>query len=267
MNRLKLSSEIVREEFSHVINGVAGRMFNVIRWTGQLTTLASQTFGATRFYNENGRKMRMRVELRFDDNCQNGHDDFGITCSIDEERSGFWRESGGGAAHGDIVKHFPEFAPLIKWHLCGTAGPMHYLANTVYHASNRDSSGLLKGERRQIVNGKTKLPAWERVALDKDGFEIALYQIPKQVDSAEQPEDDGLQLVWRPWCRVGEGKERQLDLARSSAVWPEATDEELCAPPEELKAKLAARLPGLIEQFRSDMIACGFIYGGEDNAL
>lgn len=62
----------------------------------------------------------------------------------------------------------------------------------------------------------------------------------------------------------GEGKVRDLNAARSTAVWPEATDEELCAEPEALKAALLARLPALIAAFRVDMEAAGFIWAPEE---
>lgn len=95
----------------------------------------------------------IRAELRFDDECGDGHNTFSITGTvsrpIDKARG---KGARGWAAdtclHEDIAKAFPELAPLIKWHLCSTDGPMHYVADTVYHASNRDHWGKLKGEPR-----------------------------------------------------------------------------------------------------------------------
>jgi len=55
----------------------------------------------------------------------------------------------------------------------------------------------------------------------------------------------------------GEGKERDLDAARRTAIWPDATDEELCAPKEELTKALRARLPELMERFKADIDALG----------
>jgi hypothetical protein len=37
-----------------------------------------------------------------------------------------------------VQEHFPELAPFLKWHLCSTDGPLHYIANTRYHAGFRD---------------------------------------------------------------------------------------------------------------------------------
>lgn len=52
----------------------------------------------------------------------------------------------------------------------------------------------------------------------------------------------------------GEGKERDFDAARNYAVWPEATEEQLSLPKEELKSLLLERLPKLQEEFFADMI-------------
>lgn len=38
-----------------------------------------------------------------------------------------------GCLHELLVEHFPELAPLIRWHLWSVEGSMHYVANAVYH--------------------------------------------------------------------------------------------------------------------------------------
>jgi hypothetical protein len=48
--------------------------------------------------------------------------------------------------HDEAVKIFPEYAHLIKWHLVSSDEPMHYAANTMYHASDKDCWGKRKGE-------------------------------------------------------------------------------------------------------------------------
>ena len=108
---------------------------------------------------------------------------FSITARI--RKNGVY--SSGGCIHDEVKKYFPELVPYIKWHLTSMEEPMHYIANTVYHASDRDH------------------------------------------------------------------KARDYEAARNSAVWPEATDEQLSLPKEELAALLQARLPKLMEDFRKDM--------------
>lgn len=51
-----------------------------------------------------------------------------------------------------------------------------------------------------------------------------------------------------------------LDYARGSAIWPDATDAQLALSPLKIKALLLARLPKLIEEFKSDVEALGFTF-------
>ena len=246
---------ITKQERAIEVFGVPARAFNVV--TASDGRILNQTIKASRQINAHE---RLVVDLRFDDNCNNGHESFAITADLYDSRQ---KREGGlvacGCLHDDIAKHFPEFARLIPWHLTSTDGPMHYIANTVFLAGDRDHWGLRAGERRQIVNGKTKKPAWHLVAIDANGAEVPTYKLPRDIDSDTQPACE-YRLEWRPWCREGEGKARELDAARRAAVWPEATDAELSAEPEALKAALVARLPVLLERFKADMLAVGFIY-------
>lgn len=56
-------------------------------------------------------------------------------------------------------------------------------------------------------------------------------------------------------------KPRNLEYARSSANWPEATDEQLCAPRAELEKALLDRLPAMMERFHAAIEnECGFMF-------
>ncbi len=148
----------------------------------------TKTFGPKQF-TENGTTYRITTNVRHDDNCHNGHNSFAITGVIDKRARGRWVEYSGGCLHDSIAKHFPELAPFIKWHLTSTDGPMHYVANTTYHAT-------------ALMN-----------------------------------------------------KEANLEYARSSAVWPDATLEQLTD-----RTALEARLPALMADFRRDVEFLGFTY-------
>ena len=50
----------------------------------------------------------------------------------------------------------------------------------------------------------------------------------------------------------------RLDFARTSAVWPEATDEELLSA--DIKEKLVTRLAGLMDEFYEAIVSLGFTY-------
>lgn len=138
------------QEHTHTINGVPGRMHTIhepqnVRgnlvhrnqtWTSEGRPVTGYGIGGV-----------MHVEIRFDDNCQNGHQSFAITADITTAESRRKRDiAAGGCLHDEITAVFPELAPLIKWHLTSTDGPMHYIANTVYHARDRDCNGRQAGE-------------------------------------------------------------------------------------------------------------------------
>jgi len=264
-------NSIIRQESAVDLFGLRARAFNVV--AADSGRILNQKIGTSKEYTAGGRKYRITAELRFDDQCGNGHEDFSITGTIREYDRGAWREHSGGCIHEDIANRFPQLAHLIKWHLTGIAGPMHYEANTAYLAGDRDCHGLRAGEVRQIRNGRTGELCWELVARNapgvrisgtptgdkfRDGETVPLFILEKHAQG-DAPGAVPV-LEWAPWNRVGEGKARQLDAARSAAVWPDATDTELMQEPEALRAALRARLPALLEAFKADMLACGFLW-------
>lgn len=257
----------IRNERAGEMCGVSGRFYAVrADMSGRIVTqrfiseLRGMKGGPARDNAE-----AIRFEARFDDECGNGRESFAITCDLlgpvrRDGRNGFaFRpDIGGGAAHDDIARAFPEVAGLIPWHLTSTDGPMHYVANTVYHAGDRDHNGLRAGERRQILGRDG--PCWILRIVAEDGTESDLPGVwHNGAQGAEPPALPG-RLAWVAHCRTGEGKARDLAAARSCAVWPEATDAELTAEPAELRAALTARLPALLARFRADMIGAGFVY-------
>ncbi len=207
--------------------------------TSVLTKKQVKKFGPKSYTDSNGYHHSITATVRYDDDCGNGHNTFAITGDDHSPRGG----SSGGMLHDLIAEHFPELKPYLKWHLVSSDGPMHYVANTIYFAGDKDHNGLAKGEVKQLINGKTKQLAWKLA----DGGVGHRY-----IDADEQPEG------YVPWTRTGEGKARELDYARSSAVWPEATDEDLTAPG--LKERLEARLPALMIEFKAAVESLGLVY-------
>ena len=242
-----MPNEIVRREAQVTVFGVQARTYNVVQNTdtGRILNQKIAVFG--RPIKGYGKDAKLSVELRFDDNCDNGHESFAITAEV--RRPGRCDVEACGCLHEDIAKVFPELAPLIKWHLTSTDGPMHYVANTCYHAGDRDCNGLRKGERKPIL-GPDNVPTW-----------VPKITPERYVEGHEQPAPVLVEYELR--CREGEGKKRDLAAARSCAVWPEATDEELCQERPQLEAALKARLPALMAEFKQAMLEVGFIYPEE----
>ena len=211
---------------------------------------------ATRYYEERGQKYRITVELRFDDECNNGHETFAATADIRAAEGGYWREYMGGCCHEEIAKQFPELAHLIQWHLCSTDGPMHYPSNALFLAGERDCHGLLKGEFRQHTSrgphqngGVEGVPNWTLELPNRSARDVYANEKPAPVT-----------LEWKAYGRTGEGKARELDHARRSAIWPEATDADLSQDSAALKAALIARLPDLMARFKAAMLGAGFCW-------
>lgn len=252
-------NEIIQQEKAVEIFGYPARVFNVVADTTTGRIRNQRALLGWRQYAKDKVQYRISVELRFDDELNNGHESFSITGSIDRFHRGKWVDDSGGCIHEDIAKHFPALAHLIKWHLTSTDGPMYYLANTTFHAGAKDCYGLEDGERQQLVNGKTKQPSWHLVGIDAEGNEVELHTLSKYADGSTKP-DCEYTLEYRPWCRVGKGKVRDLDAARRCAVWPDASDEELSVDKSALEVALLARLPSLLAAFKADMLACGFLW-------
>lgn len=114
----------------------------------RLTKSQKKQYGPV-FFHECGRQCAITAQVRHDDQCGNGHNDFSITAEIygkdrhpgeptikTPDGKTLWMNAC-GCCHDEVAKYFPELAPFLKWHLCGTDGPMHYLANALYWAGHK----------------------------------------------------------------------------------------------------------------------------------
>lgn len=302
-------NRIVREERAGDVLGVPGRFFGVVASADGLI-LNQRWISEARPSAEHGAPVVLRATIRFDDESGNGRESFTITGEArDPGLRGDRGFVSGGCVHDDIAATFPELAPLIRWHLCATDGPMHYVGNAVYLAGNRDHWGLLKGQAHPgPVHQETRIrfgtsPITHKVGrrllefiqsgrvfhvepvehvnrsgerykfgpkFTFNGFPCEWHECP--FDTVEQAQEWGealtagdYQLSTRPTL-FGEGKARELDAARRVAVWPDATDEQLCAAPDVLRAALLARLPALLAEFRADVERAGFVWPADRSA-
>lgn len=238
--------------------------------------------------------------VRLDDECGNRHDSFSITGQTwyRNNVTSMWREGSGGCIHEEVAKFFPELAPFIKWHLTSTDEPMHYIANTMYHASNKDHYGRLAGEPSSwevtiqfgdfpITSRKpARFTNWVRSVQEFTREKLAIVEVPYGAVATYRPKYTfaDLPAKWHECAfdtldeitqyseallnypvtlhkvvtGYSEGKARDLDAARRCAVWPEATDEELCS--DNLKELLTARHPPMMAEFKADAEKLGFVY-------
>ena len=200
------------------------------------------------YIDDDGKPGVIIATVRYDDRCGNGHNSFAITADVyglerhpgepttthkNGQKLWCW---GGGCMHDEVAEHFPELAHLIKWHLCGSDGPMHYVGNTVYHADGHDAN-----------------MGWIRLEWT-GGNQCLKYGNHKEFEAIREELGDGVVYELDPETV----KARDLDAARHCAVWPDATDVDLTAPG--LKERLEARLPALLESFCAAVESLGFVY-------
>lgn len=128
--------------------------------------------------DEDGNPFTIIAAVRHDDRCNNGHNTFAITGELYEKHTQpgepslkhkgtdckLWL-SACGCMHDGIARHFPDLAPLVKWHLCSTDGPLHYIENTTFHAGDLDCWGLRKGEPKLKADGTA---IWHSEGKDRD---------------------------------------------------------------------------------------------------
>ena len=272
------------------------KVTNNINLESILTKNQKKTF--TRFYHKQGEYFKITLTIRYDDECDNGHNTFAMTADIYEKaKNGRWIWVSGGCQHEEIAKRFPKYAKYIKWHLCNSDGPMYYIKNTLYLAGDKDCHGHRKDEPCQwdyIVrfgNSPIRIEIREKFYnflkdnVGKKAFEVVSFVHDREPDTySPNYTIKGFGEAWHecPFreeykaldfckalntCKVhfdkvpsgfSKGKEREFDAARSTAIWPEATDEQLAS--DNLKDLLLERLPALMAEFQKDIIELGFVY-------
>lgn len=176
------------------------------------------------------------VNLRYDDRCNNGHNTFSITGTI--YRAGMRGDKNtiiSGCIHEDITLIAPELAHLIKWHLCSSDEPMHYVANSLYHAK------------------AVKVNRWHVYTSDKNPQKEFMDSCVSYVDPEEKADIEKRfpkYFIFKP--DMSTIKESDLEAAKRCAIWPDAKLSDFT------EEKLTARLPRLMEEFRKVMTETGF---------
>lgn len=110
-------------ETKHEINGVPG------------TLSPANDDGPGTYWKSDFRQIgdgeRMQVYVHYSRYGGNKHASFAVTAEIRRGRN----PDAYGCLHDEIREHFPELAPLLRFHLFDDTGPLHYIANTKYWAA------------------------------------------------------------------------------------------------------------------------------------
>lgn len=250
-----------------------------------------------------GEKADIIATVRYDDECGNKHNSFSITGDIYKHGKPRTDHNymDGGCVHDEIEKHFPELAPFIKWHLTSSDGPMHYIANTTYHARETDTDGFKPGE---VTRHSTQLkfvgvpfrfdqqgkgfweyldgvgdfnnieveaveydeadtynfePNYSLTGFIKENESKKWYRAPFKNKSSAAEFLETLQTLEYRYVKTpikwAKAVDPNIEAARNSAVWPDATLGQL-----QDKKALEDRLPALMAEFKHDIESLGFIY-------
>ena len=249
-------------------------------------------------FKENNIDHRIVFEVRYDDECGNGHNSFSIKATIysDEHSSDNRYFVTKECIHEEISKHFPELKHLVKWDLINSDGPMHYVANTTYHARTREDMNIaldvptrfekrlkfdsipftFKEFKRDFIKELEKGVDWnnEKITIHShpkdpetysDNYSFSFLKTENWYDcpfSIKQNAEEFLEafknfkyaIVSTP-IEWNKAVEPNIEAARSCAVWPDATLEQL-----QSEEALMERLPALMQEFKKDIEALGFIY-------
>jgi hypothetical protein len=231
----------------------------------------------------------LEIVLRYDDECGNGHNTFAMTGSLRAEGIG-------GCIHDLIIRARPDLEKFVKWHLCSSDGPLHYVSNSMYHASERDHWGKLKGQEKDF---KTEI-YFNDVPIPHEKYSEKFIGFLKETDwkklkIVEFPHinragDDykfnpkysfeGFGSEWHhgPFDFKGEAENFLFALSKCKTEfktrcvgWGEGKTPDLeaaraaaiwpdAALSDFTKEKLEARLPALMQEFKNDMEGLGFKY-------
>lgn len=272
-------------------NGNAKAPFEIAnqKWVSERRRVSTTEWGQSRV---------MQVCIRHDDRCKNGHPTFAITAEIGRPGARDWDAAGClhdeiaryfPELQSLIEWHLSSTDGPSHY----IANTLYHLKETDSRGLRKGQPG---GWRLALTFGDNpilqKLPRKFLKFLqdDESGYDFEVIQLDYEKRAGEYdfgpkytfggygekwhegPFDSELDAAaflfalqncdpkFTQYATVhGEGKERDLDAARSCAIWPDATDDELLAP--DLEDKLRARLPNRLAKMRKLIEKdCGMIW-------
>lgn len=119
--------------------------------TTEITTSNSLKFSTSKKINFEGKPSTIYVQIRLNDECKNGHQDFSITGGIYGNQNGIKTDRShltSGCIHEEISQYFPEFKNFVDLHSCDYNGvPMYAVENGFFHLKEGFSN--LKGKTQK----------------------------------------------------------------------------------------------------------------------
>ncbi|MDR1202700.1 MAG: hypothetical protein LBL58_13890 [Tannerellaceae bacterium] len=123
-------------------------------------------------------KEKIVVKIRLNDECKNGHQDFGITADIYEKSGSYWRHCCGGCCHDKILKHYPQFKMFADLHLSDYKGaPLYAVENGLYWVNEYKSGKKSADTPKRYLRITDEEFAILLMCEDKQIFWYRLYEL------------------------------------------------------------------------------------------
>ena len=200
----------------------------------------------------NNSEVNMRINIRLDDECKNGHQDFSITAT-------FWEIGkvrndrnmiAGGCCHDKILKHRPDLQIFVNLHLCDFTGcPMYAAENGFYHLTNG-----FNNTKPNDANFKPEFCSYYRITAEQ--FDI-LAQSENKLRYAINLQKLGILMQWMDEARHAilfleqlTGKKFLIDSVRTQYTAP--TAEQIAD--EQAKENAGYYLPSKIQERKDKAI-------------
>lgn len=218
--------------------------------TAQATTEQSNSLIHT--IDTNNNEINMRIKIRLNDECKNGHQDFSITATYWEV--GKVRNDrnmiGGGCCHDEILKHRPDLQIFVNLHLCDFTGcPMYAVGNGFYHLTNG-----FNNTKPNEANFKAEFCSYYRITAEQ--FDI-LAQSENELRYAINLQKLGILLQWMDEARQAillleqwTGKKFLIDSVKTQYTAP--TAEQIAD--EQTKENAGYYLPSKIQERKDKAI-------------
>lgn len=218
--------------------------------TTQATTEQSNSLIHT--IDTNNSEVNMRIKIRLDDECKNGHQDFSITATYWELGKARNERNimGGGCCHDEILKHRPDLQIFVNLHLCDFTGcPMYAVENGFYHLTNG-----FNNTKPNEANFKAEFCSYYRITAEQ--FDI-LAQSENELRYAINLQKLGILLQWMDEARQAillleqwTGKKFLIDSVRTQYTAP--TAEQIAD--EQTKENAGYYLPSKIQERKDKAI-------------
>jgi len=218
--------------------------------TTQVTTEQSNSLIHT--IDTNNNEFNMRIKIRLNDECKNGHQDFSITATYWE--IGKVRKDrnmiASGCCHDEILKHRPDLQIFVNLHLCDFTGcPMYAVGNGFYHLTNG-----FNNTKPNEANFKAEFCSYYRITAEQ--FDI-LAQSENDLRYAINLQKLGILLQWMDEARQAillleqwTGKKFLIDSVKTQYTAP--TAEQIAD--EQAKENAGYYLPSKIQERKDKAI-------------